>query len=311
MMRVAVTPRSFRSTPGPHHDLLANSGFLARFPSQDRPVDALEMAELVAGCDALIVGIDPVTADVFDAGPLKAIVKYGSGTDNIDLEAAASRSIPVVKTGAANAASVAELTIGLILALARKITTMDRHVRSGSWSRSMGVEIAGRTVGVVGYGRIGREVGRRAAALGMNVVAHDPAITQADVSLVDLDELLGRSDVVSLHVPLMPATEGMIDAARIARMRPGSFLVNTARGGIVDEDAVADALEAGHLAGAALDSFSSEPLPISSRLRAIDSVILTPHCGAATVEATVRAGTLAVELLVDALSGQPATQRIG
>jgi phosphoglycerate dehydrogenase-like enzyme len=262
------------------------------------------MAELVAECSGLIVGVDAVTAEVLDAGPLLAVVKYGSGTDNIDLKAAASRSIPIVKTGAANAASVAELTIGLILALARGITTMDRRVRSGSWSRIIGVEIAGRTIGIVGYGKIGQEVGQRATALGMNVVAHDPDLTQADVPLLDLDELLESSDIVSLHVPLMPATEGLIDAARIARMRPGGFLVNAARGGIVDEEAVADALETGHLAGAALDSFSHEPLPASSRLRDIDSVILTPHCGAATVEATVRAGTMAVELLVKALSGQ-------
>lgn len=304
MTLVAVTPRSFRSTPGPHHDLLSDHGLEARYPDQDRPLDAPEMAELATGCDALIVGVDAVTAEVLDAGPLQAVVKYGSGTDNIDLEAAASRSIPVVKTGATNAASVAELTIGLILALARGITTMDRRVRAGSWSRITGVEIAGRTLGVIGYGTIGREVGRRAAALCMDVVAHDPVLTETDVPLLDLDELLGSSDIVSLHVPLMPTTEGLIDAARIARMRPGSYLVNAARGGIVDEEAVAAALEAGHLAGAALDSFAQEPLPASSRLREIDSLILTPHCGAATVEATVRAGTRAVELVVEALSGQ-------
>lgn len=299
---VAATPRSFRNTPGPHHERLARAGVTTRFPAVDRPLTEAEMVDLVAGCDALIVGVDPVTDAVLDAAPLRIIAKYGSGTDNIDLGAAQQRGIPVTTTGAANATSVAELAIGLLFVLARRIALHDRSVRGGSWSRVTGVELSGRCLGIIGVGAIGREVARRATCLGMTVVGHDAYAATGPVPLVSLDELLSQADAVTLHVPLSEGTRNLLDAAAIRRMRPGSLLVNTARGGLVDEDALAGALRDGHIAGAALDCFRREP-PEGSPLLMFDTVVATPHIGAATTEAVLRMSLDAVEDVLRALGG--------
>lgn len=309
MSSVAITPRSFRNVPGPHHDLLATLGLTARFPDVDRPLTEAEMVELVRGCDGLLVGVDPVTDAVMAAGPLRAIAKYGSGTDNIDLDAARALGVEVTTTGAANASAVAELTIAFVFALARHLCAMDRGIREGSWSRRGGIELAGRTMGIVGYGAIGAEVGARARALGLSVVAHDPYVETADVPLLPLDDLLERADFVSVHVPLVPATAGLIGREEVRRMKPGSHLINVARGGIVDEEAVADALDRGHLAGAAFDCFAEEPLRSDSPLRRAETAILTPHAGAATVDATVRTGTRAVESLAAQLAATAPASR--
>ena len=195
MTAVAITPRSFRQTPGEHHDLLAESALDVRFPDQDRPLDEAELIELVRGCAGLIVGVDPVTERVLEAGPLRVVVKYGSGTDNIDVGAAERLSVKVSSTPGANARSVAELTIALLLALARHVAAHDRAVRAGSWSRQGAIELAGKRLGVVGYGAVGREVARLAACLAMEVVAHDPFVETAEVDLVGLDELLATAEL--------------------------------------------------------------------------------------------------------------------
>jgi phosphoglycerate dehydrogenase-like enzyme len=294
---VAVTPRSFRATPGRHLDLLRESGLDVRFPDLERPLDEDEMVGLVDGCAGLVVGVDPVTRRVLEAGPLRVVVKFGTGTDNIDLAAAEELGVKVSSTPAANALSVAELTIALLLALARHIALHDRLARARSWERRAGIELAGKRLGIVGYGAVGKEVARIAGALGMDVVAHDPFLQEADVELVDLATLLGSVDAISLHVPLSESTRDLIDAEALDRMRPGALLVNTARGGIVDEQALADALRSGRLAGAAVDVFAEEP-PWDSPLVALDNVVLSPHAGAATAEAARRAGLQAVEQLL-------------
>jgi D-3-phosphoglycerate dehydrogenase / 2-oxoglutarate reductase len=301
MSAVAVTARSFRQVPGEHQELLRAAGLLVRFAQADRPLDEEELVELVRGCWGLIVGVDPVTAAVLDAGPLRVVVRFGSGTDNIDLAAAQSRGVKVSSTLGTNARSVAELTIGLLLALARHLVLHDRELRSGSWSRHTGIELAGRRLGVVGYGAVGRRVAGIAGALGMEVVATDPAVRDADVPLVDLATLLASSDVVTLHVPLADGTRGMIGAAQLDRMRPHALLVNTSRGGLVDERALSRALAAGRLGGAAFDTFEREP-PGASPLLALDNFIASPHAGAATVEAARRTGVAAVREL---LAGRP------
>jgi phosphoglycerate dehydrogenase-like enzyme len=294
---VAVTPRSFRATPGPHLDLLRESGLDVRFPDLQRPLDEDEMVGLVGGCAGLLVGVDPVTRRVLEAGPLRVVVKFGTGTDNIDVAAASELGVKVSSTPAANALSVAELTVGLLLALARNIALHDRLARARSWERRPGIELAGKRLGVVGYGAVGREVARIARSLGMEVVAHDPFLREADVELVDLATLLGSADAISLHVPLSESTRDLIDAEALERMRPGALLVNTSRGGIVDEQALAEALRSGRLAGAAVDVFAEEP-PWESPLVGLDNVVLSPHAGAATVEAARRAGLQAVEQLL-------------
>jgi phosphoglycerate dehydrogenase-like enzyme len=292
---VAVTPRSFRQTPGEHLDRL-RAELDVRFPDLDRPLDEGEMAELVRGCAGLIVGVDPVTASVLEAGPLRVVVKYGSGMDNIDIAAAEARGVRLSSTPGANSRSVAELAIALLLALARNVALHDRNVRAGSWSRTTGIELAGKTLGLVGYGAIGREVARIARGLDMDVVAHDPLVEEADVPLISLDELYATSDAVSLHLPLMPETREMVGAEELAAMKPTALLVNTARGGLVDEDALADALRSRRLAGAALDGFAEEPLP-DSPLRGLDSVVFSPHAGAATQDAVLRTASRAVDQL--------------
>jgi len=302
---VAVTPRGFRNTPGRQHDLLVECGFTPRYPDVDRPLTGDETGAILAGCEAAILGVDEVTPDSLAAAEsLRVIVRYGSGVDNIPLEETRRQGIQVAFTPGANTTSVAELTLGLMLAAARHVTSMDRSVRSGSWSRRTGVELSGRCLGLLGAGRVGHEVAERAAALGMKVVAHDPLARASSLQMVEFNELLDASDVISIHAPLTQDTAGLFDAATLARMRPGSILVNTARGGIVDEEALSASLGSGHLLAAALDSFAHEPL-VDSPLADLDNVVLTPHAGASTVEGVVRAGVAAVEEVQRALAGQP------
>jgi D-3-phosphoglycerate dehydrogenase len=286
---------------GAHLERLRERGLDVRFPDVDRPLGEAEMVGLVRGCEGLIVGVDPVSAAVLDAGPLRVVVKYGSGLDNVDLDAAAARGVTVAATPGANARSVAELTIALLLALARHVVAHDRLVRGGAWTRRISIELEGKRLGIVGYGAIGRLVGRLAGGLGMLVVAHDPFVEEADVELVPLDELLCSSDAVSLHLPLDERTSGLIGARELALMRPGAVLVNTARGGLVDEAALADALRSGRLGGAAFDCFAEEPLSPESPLLALDSFVASPHAGAATQDAARRTALQAVELLLEAM----------
>jgi D-3-phosphoglycerate dehydrogenase / 2-oxoglutarate reductase len=302
--RVAISPRSFRETPGEHLDLLVAHGFDPRYPQVGRRLTEPEMVELVAGCWGLIVGIDPVTSRVLDAGPLRAVVKYGAGVDNLDLKAAAARGVEVRATPGANARSVAELTVGLILSLTRRIPQHDRLARRGTSSRWTGVELRGRRLGLIGLGAIGSEVAALAGCLGMEVVAHDPGRTEADVPLLGFEELLASSDVVSLHCPLTEETRGLIGPAEIDRMRQGAFLVNTARAGLVEEEALAEAVKGGRLAGAALDDVAHDP-PQTSPLLHLEDVIVTPHAGAATREAAIRTGVAAVEALAELAEGSP------
>jgi D-3-phosphoglycerate dehydrogenase / 2-oxoglutarate reductase len=297
MSAVAVTARSFRQVHGEHQELLRATGLPVRYAEADRPLGEDELVELVRGCWGLIVGVDPVSAAVLDAGPLQVVVRFGSGTDNVDLEAARRRGVRVADTPGANARSVAELAIGLLLALARHLVLHDREVRSGSWSRHTGIELAGRRLGVVGYGAVGRQVAGIARAIGMEVAATDPMVREADVPLVDMETLLAASDAVTLHAPLADDTRGMIGAAELGRMQRQALLINTSRGGLVDERALAEALAAGRIRGAAFDTFEREP-PEGSRLLELDNFVASPHAGGATVEAVTRAGVAAVRALL-------------
>jgi D-3-phosphoglycerate dehydrogenase / 2-oxoglutarate reductase len=294
--RVAVTPRSLRQTPGAHLDRL-HAEVDVRLPDLDRPLDEDEMVELVRDCAGLIVGVDPVTSRVLEAGPLRVVVKYGSGMDNIDVDAARALGVQVNSTPGTNARSVAELAIALLLTLARNVALHDRGVRAGSWRRATGMELAGKQLGIVGYGAIGRQVARIAQGLDMNVVAHDPFVEEADVPLVPLDELYAASDAVSLHLPLTDETRGLVGDRELAAMKSTAFLINTARGGLVDESALADALRSGRLAGAALDGFEMEPLGDSPLLQ-LDNVVLSPHAGASTYDAVLRTAAQAVDQLL-------------
>ena len=294
---------------GPGLDPLRSDDRFAVVQVDDSKVPAF--AEALKGAHALIVrSATKVRREMLDAAPeLRVVGRAGVGVDNIDLDAATERGVAVLNAPAGNTVSAAELTLALILAMVRGVAAADASVRAGEWARSRfsGVELRGRTLGLIGAGRIGGEVAKRCRAFGMSVVAHDPYLTderaaEIQVERASLDEVLSRADVLSLHVPLTDATRGMIDDAAFGRMKEGAFLVNVARGGVVDEAALAAALRDGRLAAAALDVFTNEPLEADSPLREAPNIVLTPHLGASTAEAQELVATEIAEAVRAALA---------
>jgi len=307
-MKVLVTPTSLNaSSTLPAMDKLRATGYELVFNTTGGPLHADQLIPLLADVDGVIAGLDDYTAEVINAaGPrLKVISRYGVGSDRVDLPAAAARGIVVAVTPGANAVAVAELALGLMFALARHLPALDRAVREGGWPRAKGMELTGKTLGVVGVGAIGRALATRAEGIGMTVVGHDPVVDDETmramgITPVSLADLLATADVVSLHVPLLDSTRHLIDAAALAAMKPGALLVNTARGGLIDEDAALAALQSGHLGGLALDAYEVEP-PTGSPLFALDNVVATPHTGAHTDEATATMAAMAVDHLLEVL----------
>lgn len=277
-----------------------------------------ELLAALPDYDALIVRSQvQVDASAIAAGArLKVVGRAGVGVDNIDVDAATRAGIAVVNAPTANTLAAAEHTLALLLALARRVAAADASVRRGEWRRAafMGAELGGKTLGIVGLGRVGLAVADRARAFAMNLLGSDPLVSAEaaatyGVHLVDVDELLAESDVVTLHVPLVAQTRGLLDATRLGRMKRGALLVNVARGGVVDEDALADALASGRLGGAAIDVFEHEPLGDSPLLSAPNTV-LTPHLGASTAEAQARASLEVVQGVLDVLGGRPAAYQV-
>src|SRR6516162_1697779 len=264
----------------------------------------------IADADALIVrSATKVTEDLLAKAPkLRAVGRAGVGVDNINLEAATKRGVLVMSTPGENSVSVAEHTFALLLSLARQVPRLDRAIHEGRWEKSSaaGTEVRGKTLGLVGRGRIGSEVAVRAQAFDMHVLAYDPFISEAaaheiSVELVPLDRLLVESDFVSLHTALSPATENLISATNIQKMKEGARIINTARGELVDEGALAEALKSGKLAGAAVDVFSEEP-PKNSPLLGLPNVIATPHVAGSTAEAQEEVGTQVAVQIKDYLA---------
>lgn len=262
---------------------------------------------------ALIVrGRTKVTAALFAAAVnLRVVGRAGVGVDNIDLVAAAGRGVIVVNAPISTTIAVAELAFGLLLATAREIPRADAGMKGGKWLKKEleGVELFGKTLGIIGYGRIGAEVGQRAAAFGMTVLGHDPLIPADEIARrggrpVNLDTLYALSDFISLHVPLDGSTRGMINAEAIGKMKPGVRLVCAARGGVIDESAMLAALEEGKVAGAGLDVFASEP-PGPTSLVGNPRVVACPHIGAQTAESQLRASRDIAEEILAALRGEP------
>jgi D-3-phosphoglycerate dehydrogenase len=308
--RVLVTPRSFaREDPSLRDDLTAAVGSVEWHQGG---VDPGDLPALVAGIEGWIAGLEPIDRTVIEsASKLRVIARYGVGVHNVDLGAAAERDVVVTNTPGANSGAVAELVVGLLFALARRIPFADAQVRAGSWPRLGGIGVEGRTVGLLGFGAIGREVARRLKALGCEVLAFDPApvadaAAEIGVRLASQDEVVEASDFLSLHVPVTAATEGMVDAGFLARMKPGSFLINAARGELVEERSLVEALESGHLAGAALDSLWPEPPRPGFPLGRFDQVVLTPHIGAHTDVAARAMARGAIANCAAVLNGEPA-----
>jgi len=273
-----------------------------------------ELRGIVGAYDALIVrsGVDVDAELIAAGGKLQVIGRAGVGVDNVDLDAATRAGITVVNAPTGNTIAAAEHTIALLLALARNVPAADASLRRGEWSRSklQGVQLRGRTLGIIGLGKIGMAVAERARGFGMTLLGSDPFVTgeQATlrgVELVPFETLLARSDAITVHVPLTRGTTSLIDAKAIARMKPGAFVLNVARGGIVDEAALAAALREGRIGGAGIDVFDSEP-PAGSPLLEAPNTVLTPHLGASTVEAQVAVAEEIAEQVLDVLAGRPA-----
>jgi D-3-phosphoglycerate dehydrogenase / 2-oxoglutarate reductase len=297
-------------------EALAESG--VELLSREFEVDVLlglspeELLERIGEYDGLVIrSATKVTAEVIErAENLKAIGRAGIGVDNIDIEAATKRGIIVANAPESNTIAAGEHTLGLMLAAARHIPAADNTLRAGEWQRSKfkGVEVADKTLGLVGLGNVGRVVARGAVGMRMRVLAYDPYVSDdrmRDMNVAraeSVDEVLERSDFVSLHVPRTPQTAGMIDEVALEKMKPDAYLINVARGGIVDETALYNALKEGLIAGAALDVFQEEPTT-DSPLFTLPNVVITPHLGASTVEAQDRAGVTAAEQVATALRG--------
>ncbi|HEX6988072.1 MAG TPA: hydroxyacid dehydrogenase [Bacillota bacterium] len=276
--------------------------------------DALRVA--VSSCDGLVVRNRTRVDDaLLDAGGsrLRVVGRLGAGLDNVDVAAARRRGIEVVYAPWANSASVAEHALGLILALARRLTALDAGCRSGRWDRdACGTELRGRTLGILGYGAVGRHLALAAGALGMRVITHHPRrapdhpdLVTAGVQWVDEEALLRQAEILSVHLPQRPDTENYLDRRRLGLLPPGALLVNTGRGGVIDETALADALRSGRLGGAALDVRAQEPPPQPDPLAALDNVLLTPHVGGLTAAAQARVGRQVGEDIRRVLGGLP------
>jgi D-3-phosphoglycerate dehydrogenase len=247
-----------------------------------------------------------VTREVLEAAKdLKAVIRAGVGVDNIDVDYAKEKGVKVLNTPTASTQSVAELTIAYLMALARNIPQMTASMKAGKWEKKtfVGSEVSGKTLGLIGSGRIGGAVAEKAKALGMDVIAYDPYLSELPgIRLTSLDELLQEADYISLHIPHTEETHNILDAAAFKKMKDGVRVINCARGGTIDEDALYQAIQEGKVAGAALDVFATEP-PTDSKLFTLDAVIGSPHVGAGTKEAKERVGLVAAELVIEVLKG--------
>lgn len=309
--KILITPRSLTKDGHPDLDRLRSAGYELVLSSPGKQPTEDELLTLLPDCAGYLAGVEPVSARVLEAaGKLRVISRNGTGIDNIDLAAAQRRGIRICRAEGANAQGVAELAIGLMLGLARWIPFSDHHLKAGDWQRRKGIELLGKTLGVVGCGRIGRLVASMGVGLGMNVLGYDvmpdPAFRPSErFCFASLDEVLTRSHVITLHCPAPSDGQPLIDAAALAKMSKGVLLINTARYDLVDAAALAFAIQTGQVAGAAIDVFDREP-PVGNPLVANDRVIATPHVGSFTDESVDRAVEVAVTNLLTYLkNGQP------
>jgi len=305
--RVVVTPPMLVETP----DLFAplrERGLDVVINSGTYPMDESALVTCLGDAFAGVIGLDQLSAIVFECCPnLKIVARNGVGMDSVDMPAATRFGVIVTAPLGANSTSVAELAVGLLIAVARQIVPTHNRVQQGVWRRDIGMELAGKTLGIIGLGRIGKRVATRLQAFEMRVIANDIApdlnfAVQHNIPFVSLDELLAQSDVVSLHVPLTPLTQGMLNASTIACMKSGAVLLNTARGPVIEAQALANALDSGHLAGAGLDVYTLEwqvdPIFLSR-----PNVVTTTHLGAYTRESLRRTTEAAVHSIIECLDG--------
>jgi D-3-phosphoglycerate dehydrogenase len=315
-MRILLTTTSYQDTPGRHHDVLASSGFdvvRARGPLQEAAM--LDLIQTHGGFDGLLNGDDIITAKVIDAAlnaktPLKVIAKYGIGLDSIDVKHATSKKIPVLFTPGVNHTTVAEHTFGLMVAIAKHFWPHLRSTKKGEWKRITGSELAGKTLAVLGMGRIGKEVVKRARAFDMNVRGYDLYWDEGFAKACTVDrcttaeDAVLDADFVSLHMNLDDQNRGFINKTRIAAMKKGAVIINTARGGLVVEEDVAEACKSGQLGGYAADVLDHEPQKPNHPFVNIDNIIITPHVASRTFESVERQAMRATMNIVNYLNGE-------
>lgn len=304
-IKILSTSPSFGYFASEPLEYLKNNGCEWELLPQGKKITQEELIGRIGGFDAIIVGMEETISEAVlqAASRLKIIAKHGAGVDNIDIPAATKRGIPVVSAAGANSDAVADLTIGLFLALARTIPVADRSVKEGKWPRLVGVQLNGKVLGIIGLGKIGRKVARRATGFNMKTLIYDVVKDEAfasqwGISYVALEELLRQADFISIHIPLDPATRGLIGEKELSLMKKDAFLVNVSRGSIVDEEALHQALKEGRIRGAALDVFAQEP-PAGNPLLKLDNVISTPHMAGYTREALVETGMICARAVVD------------
>ncbi|MEM1108548.1 MAG: phosphoglycerate dehydrogenase [Planctomycetota bacterium] len=314
-MKILLTTTSYQDTPGDHHQVLQDSGFevvRARGPLNE--AEMLDLIETSGGFDGLLNGDDEINVTVIDAllaapTPLRVIAKYGIGLDSIDVDHATAKRIPVLFTPGVNHTTVAEHAFGLMIGLSKYFGMHLRETAAGRWTRKTGVELAGKTLGVVGLGRVGREVVPRGRAFGMDVIAYNRTWDEGFANQYGVthcptpQDVLEQADVVSLHLPLLPNTAEMVDAAMIGRMKDGAMIVNTSRGGLVVEADIVAACRCGKLHGYATDVLATEPMTRPHPFDGVENIFVTPHIGSRTIESVGRQAMRATKNLVNFLTG--------
>jgi D-3-phosphoglycerate dehydrogenase len=309
-MKILVTPTSFKQdSNSPAMEKLRSFASALVFNTSGKALSENDLIPLLADCDGCVAGLDHFTARALEAAPkLKVVSRYGVGFDQVDLAAAKARNIVVCNTPGVNSNAAADLTFALLLSLARRVPILDKKTREGQWPRSIGIELYGKTLGILGLGAVGRAVARRASGFSMRVIAYSPHIDKKyaeanGIVATDFDTVIREADFLSLHCPLTDETRHFISADVMRSMKKGAILINTARGGIVDEAAAHESLVSGHLRGMGMDVYETEP-PLNSPLLALENVVLTPHTGSHTTEATEAMAGTSVQNLIDVLSGR-------
>ena len=308
-MKVLVTSRSFGNISDEPYEILREAGLEVTKTGLD--FDQAEFERTIADYDALIIGAHPFPPEVLErCDKLQIICKHGVGLDNIPLEKAKEKGVAVCNAPGTNSNAVADLAFGMMLDLARKISLADKKVHQGEWKTVIGVDVCNKVLGLLGFGAIAKNVARRAKGFGMKVLAYDPYVKclpeefEPYVTLCDCNEVIKNSDFVSLHLPLTEETRDMIAAEELSNMKKGAFLINTSRGGIVNEADLCEAVKSGHLAGTALDVSVVEPMAADNPLRGLDNVIITPHIGMYSIEALGAVSVLCAQNVAAKLTGK-------
>ncbi len=316
MTKILITSTSFGKQDKTPLELLQSKGYEITWNETGKPLDAGNLLAKLDGCAGVIAGLDYFSADVFyGVTELKIVARYGVGVDRVDLDAAEKAGVIVTNTPSANSDSVADLAVGLMLSASRKIVEAHSRTMSGQWPKTFGVSLFQKTVGLIGLGRVGARVAQRVKGFDCRVLVCDPFIdaetaSQFGCEKVDLDTLLADSDFLSLHAPATAETQGMIHRETLGKMKPTAILVNTARGELVVEDDLLDALKAGGIYGAAIDAHRAEP-PEVDKYKDVPNLTVTPHIGAYTTEALFNMAMDSAHDLIAVLEGRPPLHRVG